>query len=688
MKFSHVSGDRVLPGYTIKRGIGQGGFGEVYYGVSDAGKEVALKLIQRGLEVELRGVLQCLNLKNPHLIELYDVRQNDAGENWVIMEYVSGPSLDRVLQQSPNGLDPAEARAWFEGLCQGVAYLHDRGIVHRDLKPGNIFREDTVVKLGDYGLSKFISASRHEGQTDSIGTVHYMAPEVSNGKYGKEIDIYALGIIYYELLTGHRPFDGESVGEILMKHLTAAPDLTRVQEPVKSMIARCLQKDPHLRFSSVQQMLSALKNKNAGDDVMFISEEPAAPPKRSQPQPDIQWVEQGNANAPPVRSNVPPARNVPRPAAQPPIQILSVNAGPAPAVMGRPLVAPRQQMPYAPPPPHHRPTSAQGSSGPLTWKTMFSDEPIARQLADFFARSSQQPAMLGVLLIAAVVSLIVAPWAWMLLFWVYGMYFVVRLVVLCVSPPAPIELPPAPLAGVAAAGTAPMSAPAAPVAAPRVLKAKSAKEWCAELFSGLLLGGLTSLALSFLVMALLQQTSGHQTRPEEFAWLALIGTLGSTMLLMVTKFWEGQEGDGFQRRFSLLLGGFAVGAAAYAADLWMLVHYASPQDPLETTWRDLRFPEFGVATHAGAHPAVPNLIGYMVFFGLMFFVLRWWKQSDPLRMVRVSPFPVLICAGWGYLLDMLWPNLFPPMFGLIWGIVISLSVQLASAWQPLEKKPS
>ncbi len=75
------------------------------------------------------------------------------------------------------------------------------------------------IKLGDYGLSKFISVSRRSGQTESVGTVHYMAPEIANGRYGKEIDVYALGILLYELLTGHVPFEGESVGEVLMKHL-------------------------------------------------------------------------------------------------------------------------------------------------------------------------------------------------------------------------------------------------------------------------------------------------------------------------------------------------------------------------------------------------------------------------------------------------------------------------------------
>ncbi len=114
------------------------------------------------------------------------------------------------------------------------------------------------MKIGDYGLSKFISCSRRSGQTESIGTVHYMAPEVANGRYGKEIDVYALGVIFYEMLTGRVPFEGESIGEVLMKHLTATPDVSMLPEPYRGVIARALEKDPSKRFGSAGEMLATL----------------------------------------------------------------------------------------------------------------------------------------------------------------------------------------------------------------------------------------------------------------------------------------------------------------------------------------------------------------------------------------------------------------------------------------------
>ncbi len=257
-KFVYASGSQPLSGYTIKRGVGHGGFGEVYYATSDAGKEVALKLIRRNLDVELRGMRHCLNLKHPNLLAIHDIRRDERDDNWVIMEYVSGHRLDEVIAAHPEGMPPEQVLGWFFGIAAGVACLHDHGIVHRDLKPGNIFCDEGIVKLGDYGLAKFISCSRRSGQTESVGTVHYMAPEIANGRYGKEIDIYALGVILYEMLTGRVPFEGESVGEVLMKHLTAEPDLAVLHEPFRSVVARALDKDPAKRFKSVAEMLAEL----------------------------------------------------------------------------------------------------------------------------------------------------------------------------------------------------------------------------------------------------------------------------------------------------------------------------------------------------------------------------------------------------------------------------------------------
>lgn len=260
MRFTFPSGATPLAGYTIKRGLGIGGFGEVYFAVSDSGKEVALKRIARNLEVELRGVRQCLNLKHPNLIDLWDIQLDDHGESWVVMEFVSGPSLKDVINDHAQGLNDADAAWWFAGISAGVHYLHQNGIVHRDLKPGNIFHdsEADLVKIGDYGLSKFISCSRRSGHTESVGTVHYMAPEIGRGVYGREIDIYSMGIMLHEFLTGRLPFDGESSQEIIMKHLTATPDVSSLSQSFAQVVLKALAKDPEQRYRTVVEMLSDL----------------------------------------------------------------------------------------------------------------------------------------------------------------------------------------------------------------------------------------------------------------------------------------------------------------------------------------------------------------------------------------------------------------------------------------------
>jgi hypothetical protein len=275
-RYTFGSGARPLDGYTIKRAIGRGGFGEVYYATSDSGKEVALKLILRNLDVERRGVVQCMNLKCPNLLTIFDLKSNDAGDTFVIMEYVAGPSLASVLKQYPAGLPEAEIRNWLKGLVEGVAYLHDHGIVHRDLKPANLFMEEGIVKIGDYGLAKLITPSQGTEHSESIGTCHYMAPEIGSGKYHKPIDIYAMGVILYEMLTGRVPFEGETVNEVLMKHLTARPDVSVLPQPYQAIVAKALAKDPNHRVARVYDLL-APEDAPRTPDVRIIGDGKAGP---------------------------------------------------------------------------------------------------------------------------------------------------------------------------------------------------------------------------------------------------------------------------------------------------------------------------------------------------------------------------------------------------------------------------
>ncbi len=259
MNYTYRGGDRPLEGFTIKCGVGRGAFGEVYVAESEGGKYVALKLLTANSDVELRGLAPCLNLKHPNLIHLYDLRTDDRGHKWVVMEYVLGDSLAKVLDRHPHGLPPHLAKEWFLSLARAVGYLHDKLVVHRDLKPGNVFLEDGQVKVGDFGLCKRIASGHREAQSQGVGTVYYMAPEIDRGQYTKSVDVYACGIILFEMLTGTVPFNGASPLEILHKHLTDAPDLSKVPAAFRPVLETALQKDPAKRFATMADFARAVE---------------------------------------------------------------------------------------------------------------------------------------------------------------------------------------------------------------------------------------------------------------------------------------------------------------------------------------------------------------------------------------------------------------------------------------------
>lgn len=261
--YRYQQGDRPIEGYTIEYALGRGGFGEVYFALSDAGREVALKVVHQFEEIELRGIRHCMNLKSPHLVSIFDVRTAQDGTPWIIMEHVAGDSLREMLDRHPDGLGSAQALYFMRELTRGLTYLHDAGIVHRDLKPHNIFFEQGIVKIGDYSLSKAISASHRSGHTRTVGSVHYMAPEIGEGRYDQTVDVYALGIILYEMLTGSPPYIGQSMGEVLMKHLSGKPDVSQIAEPFASTIQKALHRQPDQRFESAEAMLASLGDRSA-----------------------------------------------------------------------------------------------------------------------------------------------------------------------------------------------------------------------------------------------------------------------------------------------------------------------------------------------------------------------------------------------------------------------------------------
>ncbi|MDY0165163.1 MAG: serine/threonine-protein kinase [Thermoguttaceae bacterium] len=618
-RFVYPSGARPLAGYTIKRGVGQGGFGEIYYALSDAGKEVALKLIRRNLDVELRGIRHCLNLSHPNLLALYDIRQDEQGDTWVVMEYVSGESLEDALRRQPNGMATEATLAWFHGIAAAVAYLHDRGIVHRDLKPGNIFSSEGVVKVGDYGLSKFISCSRRSGHTESVGTVHYMAPEVANGRYGKEIDVYALGIILYEMLTGRVPFDGESVGEVLMKHLTALPDLSPLAEPYRSVVGKALEKDPENRFRSVSAMLAAL----------------------------------------PAPSSLPPGT------ARLPSGIYSA-AGPSGTAAAVPVTAvPLDEEPV------WRAVRDNSVKAYGAWQNANLSMPVRAILI-----------LVGLfVLLANVGPLIPILIGLLAVYGLYRL--VRSLVLASLPHDADVTSPTAVLHPAGSANPPREAAAASPTHHSRrrqwhrtseeavaALVVKSPRERVTDLLGSMLLS-VFDVGVTCLVLDILYGFHAETMRMEQSLWLGLVGLAGTWAVLIPSKLWEGTEGEPILRRFTMMVLGLGVGVLAFYTGQFLLVDL-TPSAGFPPP------PDYQLPSGFYAADGRPLLMAYLAVFGTLFVVIRWWRQADPLRPARLRFWPVIWCVVVAGFVAGLWrfPQAWLPMVAA----VMVVSIQLSSPW--------
>jgi hypothetical protein len=688
MKFAYASGSRPLEGFTIKRGVGRGGFGEVYFATSDAGKEVAIKLIRRNLEVELRGVTQCLNLKHPNLISLYDIRTDDVGDQWVIMEYVSGESLEDVIDRCPNGMPVDQAVAWMRGICAGVGYLHDHGIVHRDLKPGNIFIDEGTVKIGDYGLAKFISCSRRSGQTESVGTVHYMAPEIANGRYGREIDTYALGIILFEMLTGHVPFEGESVGEVLMKHLTAEPDLSRVNEPYRDIVRRALAKDPDSRIKSVGEMLASLPGgaNFEANGASGATASNAAYGAAAQPAPTAAGAKAEQAAAV-SQPRVSPTANA------------SNNRGIHVKLNLR---------------------SRGYADGSLGFEDV--EEPVWKAVRQAFGDvrtwwrgrelDGLHPLAKVVIIIGVVFVCInyfqMAMGLAMPALVCYGIYYTVWAIFIRPGLRKHAAELRAAAGGVAAAGqTAPRSEamtaawhlPAEPPAASpadryaqAVRRRRQRPNWrdrvnqelltkplrakWSELLGSMLLAAFVA-AVASLIAPVLMGISSSSAGMALYLWLAVVGTLGSWAIMIPSKFTEGKVEDQVPMRVALLLLGGLVGLAAWGLSEALLVQIPSQHDLQDSP---------GIISHellSWSKPAAgvnPSVAAYVTYFAFLFMIIRWWRQAEYTRESRLSLWRVVTAVFCAWLVHVFWT--FPQPAGMMVAGVIAFTTQLASPWLP------
>ena len=265
-------GQKINDRYEIIKTIGEGGMANVYLANDTIlERNVAIKVLRGDLSSDekfirrfKREALSVSNLSHPNIVEVYDVGEED-GNYYIVMEYIEGKTLKQLLQKR-GALTLTEVLDIMSQLTDGLAHAHEAYIIHRDIKPQNIMIEDNgLVKITDFGIATAINSTQLTQTNSVMGSVHYLPPEQANGK-GATIksDIYSLGILMYELLTGSVPFKGDTAVEIALKHMKEKMPSVRKQNPtipqsVENIILKATAKNPKNRYDSVREMYADLQ---------------------------------------------------------------------------------------------------------------------------------------------------------------------------------------------------------------------------------------------------------------------------------------------------------------------------------------------------------------------------------------------------------------------------------------------
>lgn len=265
----------VVGNYRLVDFLGAGGMGEVYRGIHrTTGRVVAIKVLTNGRDAfaeRFRNEARIQSaLSHPHIATLYEYFE-DEDLCCIAMEYVSGMSLEQILQ-SRGRVEPRQALAWFGQVVDAVAYVHARGVIHRDLKSNNVKVDDTgAVKVLDFGIAKSGDSPKLTTEGSVVGTLHYVAPEQVKGQPASQAsDIWALGVVLYELVTGRVPFSGESISNVMTRILRGTFDLPSqvvgtLPRNVEQIITTCLRVEPSQRFRSAADLLDAVRQAQTGE---------------------------------------------------------------------------------------------------------------------------------------------------------------------------------------------------------------------------------------------------------------------------------------------------------------------------------------------------------------------------------------------------------------------------------------
>ena len=260
--------------YRLEGRIGQGGMAVVYSGVDTVlRRRVAVKVLREQLAADADFVQRfyteaqhAAKLSHPNIVNIYDVGRE--GENYfIVMELVDGATLGEMIEKD-GALPEPVAIDFAAQICSGLAYAHRQGLLHRDVKPANILiTKDDVVKLSDFGIARAVTTQTMTMTAPGLvmGSVYYLSPEQAQGHELRETsDLYSLGVVLYQMLTGKLPYTGESPVTVALKHVSSPiPSLDAEDVPISPALAaivrKLLQKDPSDRFQSAVEVAKALR---------------------------------------------------------------------------------------------------------------------------------------------------------------------------------------------------------------------------------------------------------------------------------------------------------------------------------------------------------------------------------------------------------------------------------------------
>jgi eukaryotic-like serine/threonine-protein kinase len=264
--------------YTLGERLGDGGMAEVYLARDNSlGREVALKVLrERYAEDEefverfRREAVSAASLNHPNVVQIYDRGRTEDGALYMAMEYVPGGTLKERIK-AEGSLAPREAADMAARVADALAVAHDRGIVHRDVKPQNVLLAASgEAKVGDFGIARAASTETMTQTNDVLGTLAYMSPEQVRGeRVGPRSDLYSLGVVLYEMLTGRLPFQGDDPIATAMKRLDEEPPHPReanpaVPEELDALVVKLLAKDPADRYASAASVSEDLRRVRDG----------------------------------------------------------------------------------------------------------------------------------------------------------------------------------------------------------------------------------------------------------------------------------------------------------------------------------------------------------------------------------------------------------------------------------------